>query len=143
MTRATPAPSAANRPTSSLAGNSCPAASRNTTSPSATSKASTGAGHAVDRDVCTEFAISPERVYQWHARRKIKPTREEGRTKFWLPWDVFCLLNPAIREALGRARRGGIRMNSVSTCSTPSVAPRMVVVATSPRPLWPMFGSLS
>ena len=51
-------------------------------------------------DVCTEFAISPERVYQWHARRKIKPTREEGRTKFWLPWDVFCLLNPAIREAL-------------------------------------------
>jgi hypothetical protein len=52
------------------------------------------------RDICDEFHVSQEQVWQWKARRKIKPVNPDERTHKWLPWDVFCLLNPDIRAAI-------------------------------------------
>lgn len=52
------------------------------------------------KDIVSEYAITLERLYQWHSRKKIQPVRTEGRTLYWLPWDVFSLINPDIVEAL-------------------------------------------
>lgn len=51
-------------------------------------------------DVCKEYGISAPRLWQWHQRRKIRPVESQGRSLIWLPWDVFCLVNPDIAEAL-------------------------------------------
>lgn len=51
-------------------------------------------------DVCAEYGIAVPRLWQWHKRRKIRPVESQGRALLWLPWDVFCLVNPDIAEAL-------------------------------------------
>jgi hypothetical protein len=56
------------------------------------------------KDICEEFDLEPGTLRIWKRRRKIKPARTEqhGRTErnWWLPWDVFCLVNPDIADAI-------------------------------------------
>ena len=40
--------------------------------------------------------VPGERIWKWRERGKIQPVREEGRTLFWLPWDVVALLYPDV-----------------------------------------------
>lgn len=56
-------------------------------------------------DVCEEFGIAVARLWQWHKRKRIKPVDSSGRTLMWLPWDVFCLVNPDISAALDERDR--------------------------------------
>lgn len=51
-------------------------------------------------EVCAEYGIEVSRLWQWHKRHKIKPVESRGRSLMWLPWDVFCLVNPDIAAAL-------------------------------------------
>lgn len=55
---------------------------------------------AATRELAEEFNIAPERIRKWAERKQIKPVRTEGRAALYLPWDVFCLVNPDIRSAL-------------------------------------------
>lgn len=50
--------------------------------------------------ITRRFAITPDRLWQWRHRRKLAPARKDGRTLLWWPWDVFCLLNPQVAEAI-------------------------------------------
>lgn len=56
-------------------------------------------------DVCAEYGIAVSRLWQWRKRRKIHPVESLGRSLMWLPWDVFCLVNPDIAEALEASDR--------------------------------------
>jgi hypothetical protein len=51
-------------------------------------------------EVCREFRVSSAQLWQWKTRRKITPIPREGRELAWLPWDVFCVLNPDIKKAI-------------------------------------------
>ena len=54
--------------------------------------------------VCQRFNIEAKHLYDWRRYgkngRKIKPAKKEGRTLYWWPWDVFCLLNPKVADAI-------------------------------------------
>lgn len=50
--------------------------------------------------IVSRFDVTEDRLYQWRRRGKLKPARQEGRVLYWWPWDVFCLLNPDVAEAI-------------------------------------------
>jgi hypothetical protein len=52
------------------------------------------------KDVCDEYKITPGRLFNWRTRKRITPIETEGEPLKWLPWDVFCLVNPDIATAL-------------------------------------------
>lgn len=52
------------------------------------------------KDITEEFGVSSAQLWQWKSRKKITPVRQEGRTHYWLPWDVFCLLNTDVAAAI-------------------------------------------
>jgi hypothetical protein len=52
------------------------------------------------KEVHDEFGVQPGTLRQWKNRRKIQPARTEHGRNWWWPWDVFCLLNPDIAEAI-------------------------------------------
>lgn len=55
------------------------------------------------RQACEEFGISPDRLWKWTERKRIEPAGQIGKAYLWLPWDVFCLLNPDIVDTLEAA----------------------------------------
>lgn len=54
------------------------------------------------KEIVDEFGITLAQLWQWKHRRKISPTRTERGKHWWLPWDVFCLVNPDIADAIER-----------------------------------------
>jgi hypothetical protein len=52
------------------------------------------------KDTCAEFDLTETQLWQWKHRRKITPTKDERGRLWWWPWDVFCLLNPDIADAI-------------------------------------------
>lgn len=48
------------------------------------------------KDLSKALRITPERLWKWKERGKIKPVREEGKTLFWLPWDAIIILYPDV-----------------------------------------------
>lgn len=50
--------------------------------------------------LAVELRISPERIWKWRQRGKIAPAHTEGRTAFWLPWDVVRQLYPDVAKAI-------------------------------------------
>lgn len=58
---------------------------------------------ATTQEIVAEFGeqgVSETLLRQWKFRRKITPARTERGRNWWFPWDVFCLLNPEIAEAV-------------------------------------------
>lgn len=53
--------------------------------------------------LAAQLHITTERIRKWHERGKLHPTRQEGRTLFWLPWDAVRCLYPAIVDAIESA----------------------------------------
>ena len=53
--------------------------------------------------LATELRIPDRRIHDWHHQGKLRPHHTEGRTAFWLPWDVVRLLYPDIVEAIEAA----------------------------------------
>lgn len=52
------------------------------------------------RALCEALRIPEGTVWRWHHEGRIVPSRQEGRTLFWLPWDVIVLRYPDIAEAI-------------------------------------------
>lgn len=52
------------------------------------------------KDAVAEFGLSEPQLWQWKHRRKIVPSKDERGRLWWWPWDIFCLLNPDIAEAI-------------------------------------------
>lgn len=50
--------------------------------------------------LAAELRILPSRIRKWHERGKLERVREEGRTSFWLPWDVMRCLYPDVVAAI-------------------------------------------
>lgn len=50
----------------------------------------------------TDQGVTAGLLRQWKLRRRITPARTERGHNWWWPWDVFCLLNPDIAEAVRR-----------------------------------------
>jgi hypothetical protein len=50
--------------------------------------------------LAAQLHITTERIRKWHERGKLHPTRQEGRTLFWLPWDVVRCLYPDVVAAI-------------------------------------------
>jgi hypothetical protein len=58
---------------------------------------------ATTKEICDEFGplgVNANLLRQWKFRRKIKPARTDHGQNWWWPWDVFCLVNPDIADAL-------------------------------------------
>lgn len=52
------------------------------------------------RDLCEALRVPEGTMYRWHHEKRIKPTRQEGRAMWWLPWDVIALRYPDIVAAI-------------------------------------------
>jgi hypothetical protein len=52
------------------------------------------------KEVHDEFGVQPGTLRQWKNRRRIKPARTDRGRNWWWPWDVFCIVNPDIAEAI-------------------------------------------
>lgn len=51
-------------------------------------------------EIAAEFGVSPDRIYKWHERGRIKPVLTVGRAHLWRPWDVFTTLYPQLAKDL-------------------------------------------
>lgn len=52
------------------------------------------------KDLCEKLRIGERTLLRYHADKRIKPTRSEGRKLFWLPWDVIRCRYPDIVEGI-------------------------------------------
>lgn len=50
--------------------------------------------------LASELRILPGRIRKWHERGKLEQVRVEGKTAFWLPWDVMRCLYPDVVAAI-------------------------------------------
>ena len=50
--------------------------------------------------ICQRYGINEDRIHQWRQRHKLAPADRQGRNLYWWPWDVFCLINPTVAEAI-------------------------------------------
>lgn len=48
------------------------------------------------RELCEALRIPRRTLMWWQEHRKISPTRTEGKSSYWLPWDVIALRYPDI-----------------------------------------------
>lgn len=48
------------------------------------------------KELCEKLRIGERTLLRYHADKRIKPTRSEGRKLFWLPWDVIRCRYPDI-----------------------------------------------
>ena len=52
-------------------------------------------------DICLEFGVDRQQLYDWQARRKLAPDKSKGaRPLHWWPRDVVALLRPDVAEVL-------------------------------------------
>ena len=52
-------------------------------------------------DICAEFGVERQQLYDWQARRKLCPDKSKGaRPLHWWPRDVVALLRPDVAEVL-------------------------------------------
>lgn len=47
-------------------------------------------------EICEALRVPQGTVWRWHHEGRIKPSRQEGRAMYWLPWDVIALRYPDI-----------------------------------------------
>ena len=58
-------------------------------------------GPMTSAECCAEFpGLTPQRIWKWHQRRKLKAGAHVGRSLLWYPWDIIGLLWPDIVEAI-------------------------------------------
>jgi hypothetical protein len=55
---------------------------------------------ATATDLAARFGITVDVIYKWRSRGKLHPAGKEGRNVYFWPWDVFCLVNPTVAEAI-------------------------------------------
>ncbi|MBK7823448.1 MAG: helix-turn-helix domain-containing protein [Tessaracoccus sp.] len=58
------------------------------------------------RELCEALRVPDSTLRKWRERGKLRPTREEGRVCWWLPWDVIALRYPDIVTAIDDRDQG-------------------------------------
>ena len=58
------------------------------------------------RELCEALRVPDSTLRKWRERGKLRPTREEGRVCWWLPWDVIALRYPDIVTAIDERDQG-------------------------------------
>ena len=58
-------------------------------------------------DLAAELRIDPDLIHKWRERGRIEAIRTSGGRKYWLPWDVVCLLHPGLSAAIEQAEQAG------------------------------------
>ena len=48
------------------------------------------------KDLCEALRVPRRTLMWWQSEGKIRPTRTEGRSSYWLPWDVISIRYPDI-----------------------------------------------
>lgn len=51
-------------------------------------------------EIAAEFGIDQDKLRDWKRRGRLKAAGTAGRANTYFPWDVFCLLNPSVAEAI-------------------------------------------